>query len=140
MKEKEVILNKSFKWGPKCIFVWPMGLFLTQTLIYINIHKLCVLFSPLLGITNTISHLLIYIKKIYTYSRMKISINIYWYLNLTYILKNYISGYFDKNISDGNYWKFIKMFEKTFKNDEINKNVYIYIYMLKLFCKCNLYR
>ena len=32
------------------------------------------------------------------------------------------------------------MFEKTFKNNEINKNIYIYIYMLKLFCKCNLYR
>ena len=34
------------------------------------------------------------------------------------------------------------MFEKTFKNDEINKNIYIYIYiyMLKLFYKCNLYR
>ena len=78
-----------------------MGLFLTQTLIYLYILKLCVLFSLLLGIINTISHLPINIKKkIYTYLRMKISINLDILILESYrYIENYISGYFEKNIS-----------------------------------------
>ena len=84
-----------------CLSNWVV--FNPNSHIYIDIHKLCVLFSLLLGITNTISHLLIYIYmyKIYTYSRMKISINIDILILESYrYIENYICGYFDKNINE----------------------------------------